>query len=133
MLKFLLPSSIFCHAMLLGHPYSLLMWMTEPLPPLLPCQGFLGDYDFKSKTHQDEFNPDGSCKAAMFALLVKEELSSWPEQSTRRRIWLTIPEAVENCCYPWMQKALEEGFSKWHAEIMKTGTSEDQNPSPDQE
>ncbi|XXG83609.1 hypothetical protein AAC387_Pa10g1328 [Persea americana] len=95
--------------------------------------GFLGDYDFKSKTHQDEFNPDGSCRAAMFALFVKEELPSWPEQSTRLRRWLSIPEAVENCRYPWMQKALEEGFSKWRAETMKTGNPEDQDPSLGQE
>lgn len=75
---------------------------------------FLGHYDFKSKTHQDEFSPEGLCKAAMFALLVKEELSSWPEQSTRNRKWLTIPEAKENCRHAWMRKVLEEGFCKWH-------------------
>uniref|UniRef100_A0A7N2LDQ0 Nudix hydrolase domain-containing protein n=1 Tax=Quercus lobata TaxID=97700 RepID=A0A7N2LDQ0_QUELO len=57
---------------------------------------FLGYYPFKSKTHQDEFCPDGSCKAAMFALLVKEELESWPEQSTRNRTWLTVPEALDS-------------------------------------
>lgn len=46
---------------------------------------FLGDYKFKSKTLQDEYSPEGLCKAAMFALLVKEELDSWPEQSRRER------------------------------------------------
>ncbi|KAI3865541.1 hypothetical protein MKW92_046413 [Papaver armeniacum] len=55
----------------------------------------LGHYKFKSKTHQDEFSPEGLCKAAMFALLVKEQLNSWPEQSTRVRTWLTIPEAAK--------------------------------------
>ncbi|XP_058077364.1 nudix hydrolase 16, mitochondrial-like isoform X2 [Magnolia sinica] len=80
--------------------------------------GFLGYYDFKSKTHQDEFCPEGFCKAAMFALFVKEELPSWPEQSTRRRRWLTIPESVDKCRDPWMQEALVEGFSKWYEETM---------------
>ncbi|XP_077218369.1 nudix hydrolase homolog 16 isoform X2 [Tasmannia lanceolata] len=87
--------------------------------------GYLGDYNFKSKTHQDEFSPDGSCRAAMFALLVKEQLQSWPEQSTRQRRWVTIPEAVEHCRHPWMQKALEEGFSKWYAENMISTPEED--------
>ncbi|XXG79476.1 hypothetical protein AAC387_Pa09g0532 [Persea americana] len=86
--------------------------------------GFLGDYDFKSKTLQDEFSPDGLCKAAIFALFVKEELPSWPEQSTRQRRWLTIREAVENCRYPWMQKALEEGFTKWHAKMISRNLEE---------
>ncbi|XP_030965529.1 nudix hydrolase 16, mitochondrial [Quercus lobata] len=76
---------------------------------------FLGYYPFKSKTHQDEFCPEGSCKAAMFALLVKEELESWPEQSTRNRTWLTVPQALDRCRHPWMRDALENGFSKWHA------------------
>ncbi|KAF5197547.1 Nudix hydrolase 16 protein [Thalictrum thalictroides] len=74
----------------------------------------LGCYLFKSKTHQDEFSPEGLCKAKMFPLLVKEELSSWPEQSTRQRRWLTIPEAAENCRHPWMRQVLEEAFCKWH-------------------
>ncbi|KAJ8755867.1 hypothetical protein K2173_024412 [Erythroxylum novogranatense] len=76
---------------------------------------FIGDYHFKSKTHQDECCPEGLCKAAMFALLVKEELESWPEQSTRTRSWLTIPEAVENCRHKWMEEALEQ-FSVWIAD-----------------
>ncbi|KAL6327440.1 hypothetical protein AAG906_019753 [Vitis piasezkii] len=47
------------------------------------------------------FSPEGSCKAAMFALF----------QNTRRRSWLTIPEAYENCRHPWMREALKDGFS----------------------
>lgn len=76
---------------------------------------FLGYYYFRSKSLQDEFCPEGLCKAAMFPLLVTEELSSWPEQSTRERRWVTIPEAVEQCRHPWMEEALVEGFLKWHA------------------
>ncbi|XP_074558040.1 nudix hydrolase 16, mitochondrial-like [Curcuma longa] len=74
---------------------------------------FLGDYLFKSKTLQDEFSPEGLCKAAVFALQVREELESWPEQSTRYRSWVTLPEAVEQCRHPWMRDALIDGFSKW--------------------
>ncbi|GLT81054.1 hypothetical protein SLA2020_524620 [Shorea laevis] len=77
---------------------------------------FLGYYHFKSKTHQDEFSPEGLCKAAMFALFVKEELESWPEMSTRTRTWLTVPEAMDRCRHSWMRDALENGFSKWYAE-----------------
>ncbi|CAL5420680.1 unnamed protein product [Camellia sinensis] len=96
---------------------------------------FLGYYKFKSKTLQDEFSPEGLCKASMFALLVKEELQSWPEQSTRQRTWLTIPEAIERCRHPWMREALEDGFSKWHADgMITTMTDEDHVVSslPDQ-
>ncbi|KAJ7982357.1 Nudix hydrolase 16, mitochondrial [Quillaja saponaria] len=81
----------------------------------------LGQYDFRSKTHQDEFSPEGLCKAAMFALFVKEELESWPEQSTRNRSWLTIPEAVEQCRHAWMRDALENGFSKWLEDKLRNG------------
>ncbi|XP_052882519.1 nudix hydrolase 16, mitochondrial isoform X2 [Gossypium arboreum] len=81
---------------------------------------FVGDYNFKSKTHEDEFSPEGLCKAAMFALLVKEELNSWPEQSTRIRSWLTISQAIHNCRHAWMKEALEYGFCKWLAQKRKT-------------
>ncbi|KAD3338639.1 hypothetical protein R6Q59_016796 [Mikania micrantha] len=74
---------------------------------------FLGHYDFKSKTLQDEFSPEGRCRAAMFALFVKEELESWPEQSRRVRTWVKIPEAVQCCRHSWMREALENGFNKW--------------------
>uniref|UniRef100_A0A0E0AH95 Nudix hydrolase domain-containing protein n=1 Tax=Oryza glumipatula TaxID=40148 RepID=A0A0E0AH95_9ORYZ len=74
----------------------------------------LGFYDFKSKTHQDKFCPEGMCRAAVFALRVKEELASWPEQSTRKRTWLTLSEAVERSRYPWVREALTTGFTTWH-------------------
>ncbi|KAL5210937.1 hypothetical protein ABZP36_006560 [Zizania latifolia] len=75
---------------------------------------FLGFYDFKSKTLQYACCPEGMCRAAVFALHVKEELASWPEQSTRRRTWLTVSEATSQCRYQWMQEALLTGFSDWH-------------------
>ena len=49
----------------------------------------------------------------MFSLHVKEELCSWPEQSTRNREWLTIPEATRRCRRPWMLKALSK-FSEYY-------------------
>ncbi|KAK3124761.1 hypothetical protein QOZ80_7BG0592250 [Eleusine coracana subsp. coracana] len=73
----------------------------------------LGFYDFKSKKLQDKFSPEGMCRAAIFALHVKEELTSWPEQSTRHRRWLTVPEAAEQSRHPWVQEALVTGFSVW--------------------
>ncbi|KAL8162299.1 hypothetical protein V2J09_013788 [Rumex salicifolius] len=76
----------------------------------------LGVYDFKSRTHQDEFCPEGLCKAEMFAMHVKEELETWPEQSMRERTWLTVPEALGCCRHTWMRDALENGFIKWHSE-----------------
>ncbi|XP_068662575.1 nudix hydrolase 16, mitochondrial-like isoform X3 [Aristolochia californica] len=109
---------------------EVLMINSQSGPGLLFPKGFLGHYKFKSKTHQDEFSPDGLCKAAMFALLVKEELHSWPEQDTRQRRWLNIPEAIERCRHPWMKDALEEGFAKWYAEYL-VGSSEDQFSSAD--
>ncbi|KAL3327098.1 hypothetical protein AABB24_037674 [Solanum stoloniferum] len=86
---------------------------------------FLGYYLFKSKTLQDEFSPEGLCRAAMFALFVKEELDCWPEQCRRKRSWLKIPEAIECCRHPWMRKALEEGFLKWHEEGMVSTINND--------
>ncbi|KAL3534623.1 hypothetical protein ACH5RR_003084 [Cinchona calisaya] len=85
----------------------------------------LGEYEFKSKTLQDESSPEGLCKATMFALLVKEELVSWPEQNVRERSWLTIPEAIERCRHSWMREALEKGFSKWYADGMINTRNED--------
>ncbi|XP_035544734.1 nudix hydrolase 16, mitochondrial-like [Juglans regia] len=95
---------------------------------------FLGYYIFKSKTLQDEFSPEGMCKAAMYALLVTEELQSWPEQSTRQRHWLTIPEAKKRCQYQWMRETLEEGFSKWHADRISSNLKKENHVvSPDSE
>ncbi|GAA0163869.1 hypothetical protein Leryth_009127 [Lithospermum erythrorhizon] len=87
---------------------------------------FLGEYEFKSKTLQDEYSPEGLCKAAMYALFVKEELDCWPEQSLRQRSWLTIAEAIDRCRHSWMREALEEAFSKWYADgMIKTMKKDD--------
>ncbi|XP_062167792.1 nudix hydrolase 16, mitochondrial-like [Alnus glutinosa] len=96
---------------------------------------FLGYYFFKSKTLQDEFSPEGLCKAAMFALLVREELQSWPEQSIRERSWLTIPEAKEHCQHLWMREALGEGFSNWHEHQIQSNSKQENHlfSTPDEE
>ncbi|XP_042066834.1 nudix hydrolase 16, mitochondrial-like isoform X1 [Salvia splendens] len=79
---------------------------------------FLGCYPFKSKTLQDEYSPQGLCRAATYALHVKEELDSWPEKSHRQRSWLTVGEAIGCCRHAWMRDALEKGFSKWYDDGM---------------
>lgn len=93
-------------------------------------QHFLGYYMFKSKTLKDEFSPEGMCKAAMYALLVKEELQSWPEQSTRQRYWLAITEAKKRCQCQWMRETLEEGFSKWHADRISSNLKNENHVVP---
>ncbi|CAL4936646.1 unnamed protein product [Urochloa decumbens] len=89
----------------------------------------LGFYDFKSKTHQDACCPEGMCRAAVFALHVNEELTSWPEQSTRQRTWLTVPEAASQCRYQWMQEALLTGFSDWHDKWSRGGGGTNCDPA----
>ncbi|CAA2986373.1 nudix hydrolase 16, mitochondrial-like [Olea europaea subsp. europaea] len=53
----------------------------------------------------------------MYALLVKEELESWPEKSHRQRSWLTIPKAIDCCRHAWMRVTLEKGFQNWYSEV----------------
>ncbi|KAK6944455.1 hypothetical protein RJ641_025557 [Dillenia turbinata] len=58
---------------------------------------FLGYTVRKSQTLKMNLALKACVKLQLFALLVKEELQSWPEQSNRCRGWLTIPEAIK-CC-----------------------------------
>uniref|UniRef100_A0A0D9WWT7 Nudix hydrolase domain-containing protein n=1 Tax=Leersia perrieri TaxID=77586 RepID=A0A0D9WWT7_9ORYZ len=104
---------------------EVLMINSQSGPGLLFPKQLLGFYDFKSKTHQDEFCPEGMCRAAVFALQVKEELASWPEQSTRKRTWLTLSEAVERSRYPWVREALTMGFSTWLENWSNSGSHVD--------
>ncbi|XP_042054801.1 nudix hydrolase 16, mitochondrial-like [Salvia splendens] len=90
---------------------------------------YLGCYPFKSKTLQDACSPAGLCRAAMYALHVKEELESWPEKSHRERRWLSIPEATGCCRHVWMREALKEGFSKWYANGMISTLPSKDSPS----
>ncbi|KAM7265515.1 hypothetical protein ACFE04_003198 [Oxalis oulophora] len=89
----------------------------------------IGTYNFKSKTHKDEFCPQGLCRSSMFPLNVKEELESWPEQSIRSRKWLRVPEALENCRHAWMKEALE----KWLADMTTERASENHHHGDDED
>ncbi|MCO5547642.1 hypothetical protein L7F22_001093 [Adiantum nelumboides] len=71
-------------------------------------KGCLGTWDFKSKRQQGDCSPDGLCRAYMYALVVTEELDSWPEQHARQRHWFTAAEALDSCRYEWMQRVLEQ-------------------------
>ncbi|KAJ4838069.1 hypothetical protein Tsubulata_050497 [Turnera subulata] len=71
----------------------------------------IGEWKFRSKSRQDLFSMEGSCKGYMFALEVTEELETWPEQEIRDRKWLTIKDAFELCRYEWMREALDRFLS----------------------
>ncbi|CAH2045345.1 unnamed protein product [Thlaspi arvense] len=75
-----------------------------------PKEDPLGVWEFRSKSSSVEAECclGGGCKGYMFALEVKEELTTWPEQENRERRWLNVKEALELCRYEWMQSALEE-------------------------
>lgn len=66
----------------------------------------LGCWDFRSKRYQDDSSLEGFHRAHMFALLVTEQLDSWPEQNERHRKWVTITEADGKCKHDWMRQAL---------------------------
>ncbi|ESR45678.1 hypothetical protein CICLE_v10003280mg [Citrus x clementina] len=76
----------------------------NPCPKRSLIKADAGYYHFKNKTHQDEFSPQGLCKASMFAFQI--------------RSWLIIPVAIECCGHPWMREAPEDGFCKWHADYL---------------
>ncbi|KAE8667766.1 Nudix hydrolase 21 [Hibiscus syriacus] len=62
----------------------------------------LGKWSYKSK-RQSIFH-----EGHMFALLVKQELDQWPEKNIRKRQWVTVSKAREECPHLWMKEALEE-------------------------
>lgn len=66
----------------------------------------LGSWHFRSKRYQDDKGLEGFHRAHMFALLVTEQLDSWPEQDERQRKWVTITEADAGCKHDWMRQAL---------------------------
>ncbi|EFJ15737.1 hypothetical protein SELMODRAFT_73964 [Selaginella moellendorffii] len=74
-------------------------------------QGDIGTWEFKSKRQQSDLNPAGLCRAHMFALEVREQLESWPEQHSRQREWFVVSEAVGQCQVDWMRKALDKWVS----------------------
>ncbi|XP_039028989.1 nudix hydrolase 4-like [Hibiscus syriacus] len=62
----------------------------------------LGKWSYKSK-RQSIFH-----EGHMFPLLVKQELDRWPEKNIRKREWVTVSKAREECPHLWMKEALEE-------------------------
>ncbi|KAL6281716.1 hypothetical protein ACE6H2_018597 [Prunus campanulata] len=62
----------------------------------------LGMWRYKSKSHA-KFR-----QGYMFPLLVQQQLDCWPEQSARKREWMTVAEAREACQNWWMREALEK-------------------------
>ncbi|ESQ32819.1 hypothetical protein EUTSA_v10004929mg [Eutrema salsugineum] len=87
----------------------------------------LGVWEFRSKSSSVEAECclGGGCKGYMFALEVKEELETWPEQENRERRWLNVKEALELCRYEWMQSALEEFLRVMAEDGRPGGTQED--------
>ncbi|XP_021801021.1 nudix hydrolase 18, mitochondrial-like [Prunus avium] len=66
----------------------------------------LGMWRYKSKSH-------GTFRQGyMFPLLVQQQLDLWPEQSARKREWMTVAEAREACQNWWMREALEKLVSR---------------------
>eukprot|EP00271_Cylindrocystis_brebissonii_P017799 TRINITY_DN4771_c0_g1_i1.p1 TRINITY_DN4771_c0_g1~~TRINITY_DN4771_c0_g1_i1.p1 ORF type:complete len:190 (+),score=38.86 TRINITY_DN4771_c0_g1_i1:358-927(+) len=66
----------------------------------------LGTFTFSSKRQRSKHNPEGCCEAHVFVLLVRTQLDTWPEQSSRKRVWMPIGEAIENCRHDWIEDAL---------------------------
>lgn len=50
----------------------------------------LGIWESRSKSSEINRNPLGTCKCHFFAMEVKEELDSWPEQAYHERRWVSI-------------------------------------------
>ncbi|KAG9137571.1 hypothetical protein Leryth_019762 [Lithospermum erythrorhizon] len=66
----------------------------------------LGKWSFKNKD-----NVGHDCY--MFPLLVKQQLDTWPEKNTRKRLWVSVAEARKVCHYWWMKEALETFVSSF--------------------
>ncbi|CAL9031733.1 unnamed protein product [Prunus brigantina] len=62
----------------------------------------LGMWRYKSKSHGTVH------EGYMFPLLVQQQLDLWPEQSARKRQWMSVAEAREACQNWWMREALEK-------------------------
>ncbi|KAK8627838.1 hypothetical protein V6N13_135436 [Hibiscus sabdariffa] len=76
----------------------------------------LGKWSYKSK-RQSIFH-----EGHMFPLLVKQELDQWPEKNIRKREWVTVSKAREECPHLWMKEALEELVCR-HAQLHQLASS----------
>ncbi|XP_062105289.1 nudix hydrolase 13, mitochondrial-like [Humulus lupulus] len=77
----------------------------------------LGEWEFRSKSRENNCSMEGGCKGYMFAMEVTEILEAWPERQNRDRRWLKINEAFELCRYEWMREALEAFLRVMAAEL----------------
>ncbi|KAK9838818.1 hypothetical protein WJX74_003919 [Apatococcus lobatus] len=67
----------------------------------------VGRWEFYSgKAERVHSAHKGRCIAHMFAMHVEEELSSWPESPARKRIWCSVPDAIQKCRHDWMKDAI---------------------------
>jgi diphosphoinositol-polyphosphate diphosphatase len=63
----------------------------------MPQDEMLGIFPFNSgKPSRGNGAGNGRCAAHMFVMHVEEELSSWPEQSERRRVWVRTSVALNS-------------------------------------
>lgn len=62
----------------------------------------LGPFTLPAKPNK----PTSGGAATMFALVVKEELPSWPESTQRARVWLPLHVAVSAPRHEWMRDAV---------------------------
>jgi diphosphoinositol-polyphosphate diphosphatase len=79
----------------------------------------LGKFEFSSgKTGR------ARCTAYMFAMLVGEELKSWPESSQRERRWCSLEEAYGLAKTDWMRDALRAWAARkgWESALGRNGT-----------
>ncbi|GMJ13506.1 nudix hydrolase homolog 4 [Hibiscus trionum] len=76
----------------------------------------LGKWSYKSK-RQSIFH-----EGHMFPLLVKQELDQWPEKNIRKREWVTVSKAREECPHSWMKEALEE-LVRRHTQLHQLASS----------
>ncbi|XP_058108295.1 nudix hydrolase 17, mitochondrial-like [Magnolia sinica] len=62
----------------------------------------LGQWSFVSKRYGTYY------EGYVFPLRVTEILDQWPEDDVRKRRWVTVAEARENCQHWWMKEALDK-------------------------
>lgn len=80
-------------------------------------QGKLGTWNFENNNNKKK--KATSYEGHMFALLVKEQLDSWPEMQFRQRHWISVGEARNACKQWWMKEALESLVNRLSKEIKK--------------
>ncbi|GKV46809.1 hypothetical protein SLEP1_g53772 [Rubroshorea leprosula] len=78
----------------------------------------LGKWGYNSKRKSK-----GVChECCMFSLHVERELESWPEMNFRKRKWVTVAEAKEECHVLWMKEALDKFVSYQTNELRNSRT-----------